>query len=73
MEIEPQAMEPLGDEADSFAKTIERMQRAWINESNAPEILPYNEQLVQRLMRKIEDQVCNSLFGRACSLAYRRV
>lgn len=38
------------------AALIQEMQQAWINESNAPEILPYERELVRDLTKLIELQ-----------------
>lgn len=53
--------EPLGAN-DGPGDDIQSMQQAWINETNAPEILPYEQDLVNGLTRRLEDQVLRFLF-----------
>lgn len=42
--------------APSNVALIQEMQQAWINESNAPEILPYERERVRDLTKLIELQ-----------------
>lgn len=39
------------------ADTVANLTQAWINERNAPELLPYKRYLVEPLLKAIEDQV----------------
>ena len=55
-EILPVAMEPPQND-EGGAASIERMQQAWINETNAPEILPYEDDLVKNLTAVIDIRV----------------
>lgn len=54
------------------AQNISQLTVAWINERNAPELLPYERTLVEPLIEAIENQV--SLFVSSCqSLGSRKI
>ena len=41
---------------------LQDLTRAWVNEKNAPELLPWPEALVERVMERIRKQVSARLF-----------
>ena len=40
---------------------LQELTRAWVNEKNAPELLPWPEDLLERVMERIREQVRLSL------------
>ena len=43
--------------APSEAVDLQELTRAWVNEKNAPELLPWPEELLDRVMERIRKQV----------------
>lgn len=39
------------------ASSIQRLQRAWISERSAPDILPYESRLVESISTRLREQV----------------
>ena len=40
------------------ALDVQQLTRAWVNEKNAPEVLPWPEELMDRVLGRIRKQVC---------------
>jgi GINS complex subunit 4 len=42
-------------------KDLQTLTRAWVAERVAPELLPYPEELMERILERIARQVCGAL------------
>ena len=46
-----------GDAVPQETRDLQELTRAWVNERSAPEILPWPESLMERMMERIRQQV----------------
>lgn len=58
-EPDVEAIDPAGD--------VVHLTQAWIDERAAPDLLQYQEQCIQRLLAKIEEQVSSGIFFSGCN------
>ena len=56
--------DPSGNGVQDAGSDVELLKKAWKNEKAAPDILPYEEDLVKRIQQLLEDAVgqCASAF-----------
>lgn len=58
-EPDVEAIDPAGD--------VSHLTQAWVDERAAPELLQYQEQCIQRLLVRIEEQVSQTPFFQSCN------
>ena len=59
MDIDDILAEVDGQFVPQETKDLQELTRAWVNERSAPEILPWPDALVERVLRRINTQVCH--------------
>ena len=57
MDIDDILAEVDGDAVPQETRDLQELTRAWVNERNSPEILPWPESLMERMMDRIRQQV----------------
>lgn len=57
MDIDDILAEVAGDAVPQETRDLQELTRAWVNERSAPEILPWPESLMERMMDRIRQQV----------------
>ena len=60
MDIDDILAEVEGQSVPQEIHDHQALTRAWVNEKNAPEILPWPEELMQRVLERIRKQVRSS-------------
>ena len=62
MDIDDILAEVEGETLPQEVHDHQALTRAWVNEKNAPEILPWPEDLMQRVLERIRKQVSTYLW-----------
>ncbi|KAA6413483.1 MAG: GINS Sld5 component [Lasallia pustulata] len=57
MDIDDILAEVAGDAVPQETRDLQELTRAWVNERSAPEILPWPESLMERMMDRIRQQI----------------
>lgn len=59
MDIDDLLAEVSADAVPQETRDLQELTRAWVAERVAPELLPWPESLMERVLGRIEKQVCN--------------